>query len=168
MAARFISITDFATGQYSVDENFFDATVVEKEEKKILRDLLGDYQYGLFIADCGSGKVPATQKYKDLLNGKTYVNGYTIIYEGLIEMLVAFSFSALVREHKNSNGTGFTKNVNQNSVVFNQFEYEQLANKAYNNGVNLYNQAREFLYFYNVNYTDWLVKVKNYRNLINY
>lgn len=167
MAARFISISNF-TGQYDIDENYFDATIVEKEEERILRDLLGDYQYRLFITDCGTGAIPATQKYKDLLNGKTYTDGIEIAYKGLIEMLVAFSFSAIIRGSTVSTGTGFVKSNNQNSRVLNRFELEQLANKTYNNGVNMYQQAQKFILFYNSDYTNWTSKVKNYRKLIDY
>jgi len=168
MATRFISITNFASGKYAVDENFYDATIVEKEEERVLRDLLGDYQYRLFIADCGSGATPVTQKYKDLLNGKTYTYGIEIAYKGLIEMLVAFSFSALTKEVKNTTGTGFTKNLNQNSRVLNNFENEQLANKAYNNAVNLYKQSQQFIEINISDYTNWITKIKNFRSLIKY
>lgn len=167
MAARFITISNF-TGIYSVDESYFDTTIVEKTEEHILRDLLGDYQYRLFIADCGSGSVPATQKYKDLLNGKTYTDGFEKAYKGLVEMLAAFSFSALIREKSESNSTGFTKNLNQNSRVLNKFELEQLANKAYNNGVNLYQQAQSYILFYNSDFVSWISKRKDFRNLIQY
>lgn len=166
MAARFISISNF-TGQYDIDENYFDATIAEKEEERILRDLLGDYQYRLFIADCALA-VPATQKYKDLLNGKTYTDGFEIAYKGLIEMLVAFSFSAIIRGSNVSTGTGFVKSNNQNSRVLNRWELDQLANKSYNNGVNLYQQAQKFILFYNSDYVNWKTKVKNYRKLIDY
>lgn len=167
MAARFIDINDFS-GQFDVDENFFDETIVEKEEEQILRDLLGDYQYRLFIADCGDDDEPATLKYEYLLNGSIYTNGYEIDYKGLIDMLVAFCFSQLVREVRSTTGTGFVKPDNQNSRPLNSFEKKALANSAYNIGVNYYKQAQEYILFNNADFLRWNTKVKNYRNLIEY
>lgn len=166
MAARFIDIDNF-TGFYEINESYYDSVIVADVEEQILRDLLGNTLYSAFIADLTDNE-PKTQKWINFKDGEDYTDTILIHYKGISEMLVAFAFSALVIDVNNSNSTGFTKNLNQNSRVYNSYEREQLSNKAYNKGVNFYVQCEKFLSNYPDDFTDWYHKQKAYKNLIKY
>jgi hypothetical protein len=166
MAARFISITDFI-GEYNINDQYFDEEIVESTEEQILRDLLGNTLYDEFIADLVDGE-PQAQKWIDFKDGKDYEDTIRMHYQGITEMLVAFSYYALIQWVTNSNSTGFTKNDNQNSKVFNKFEADSLSYSRYNLGVNFYVQAERFLAFYPDDYTPWNHKQKSYKTLIRY
>jgi len=167
MAAKFIDINDF-TGFYEVEEDFYNSDIVEKTEESILRDLLGNTLYAAFIADLNPSFVPQTQKWIDFRNGKDYTDDILMHYVGISEMIVAFSFYALITDTNNSNSTGFTKNNNENSTILNNYEKKVLAYNSYNRGVNLYIQAERFLSFYPDDFTNWYHKQKAYKKLINY
>lgn len=166
MAARFIDISDFI-GFYKVDENFYDSDIVEKIEEETLRDLLGNSLYDDFISDLVDDE-PVSQIWIDFKDGMDYTDETLIHYKGISEMLVAFAFYALIMDANNSSSSGFTKNLNQNSRVLNEFEKRMLAFKAWNLGVNLYMQAEEYLSFYPDSYQNWDHKTKAFKNLITY
>jgi hypothetical protein len=167
MAARFIDIDNF-TGFYEVNEDFYNDNIVEKEEEKILRDLLGNTLYDAFIADLDVDNDPQTQKWIDFKDGVDYTDSILIHYTGIIEMLVAFAFYALIIDNNNSNATGFTKNANQNSRVLNEYEKKSLAYDSYNRGVNFYVQSERYLSSFPDDYEEWYHKTKTYKHLIDY
>lgn len=167
MAARFINHDSF-TGFYKIDESYYNSDIVEQVEESILRDLLGNTLYNAFIADLDESNEPQTQKWIDFKNGKDYTDTILIHYTGIEKMLVAFAFYTLILEVNENSSTGFTKNSNQNSRVYNEFEKRSLAYKSYNFGVNFYAQAERFLAFYPDDFTEWYHKTKSYKNLINY
>lgn len=167
MAARFIDIDDFI-GFYKIDENLYDSDIVEKTEESVLRDLLGNTLYTEFINDLDGSNEPQTQKWKDFKDGKDYTDSILINYVGISEMLVAFCFYALILDNYESSSTGFTKNLNQNSRVFNEHEKKALAYKSYNKGVNFYTQSEKFIEFYSTSFENWYHKTKSYKHLIDY
>lgn len=167
MATRFIDHNNF-TGFYEIDDGYYNEVIVEKVEESILRDLLGNTLYSEFIADLDESNEPQTQKWIDFKDGKDYTDTILINYTGIDKMLVAFAFYTLILEINESSSSGFTKSLNQNSRVLNDFEKKALAYKSYNFGVNFYSQAERFLEFNPSDYSSWYHKTKTYKNLINY
>lgn len=167
MAARFIDIDDF-TGFYKIDDQLYDSDIVESKEESILRDLLGNTLYDEFIDDLDENNEPQTQKWIDFKDGKNFTDSILINYTGITEMLVAFCFYALILDNYESSSTGFTKNQNENSRPFNEFEKRQLAYSSYNKGVSFYMQSERFLEYYSSSFENWYHKLKSFKHLINY
>lgn len=143
----FLVITDF-TGECNISQNRYakadyDSIIADTEEK-ILRDLLGADLYLKLMADL-SGGVPQTQKYIDLVNGKTYTvtNAEGVVvnvdYKGLKPMLKYFTHANLVRSQDSQNTeVGQVEPVQENSQRMSKNRMNLIIQTSYNKGFALY------------------------------
>ncbi len=170
-------INDFK-GEINLDLSN-DANVVAQFEsmgttwqKDILIDLLDDKLYNLLIADLDSNGEPQTQKYIDLVDGKTYnrPSGKEKIYEGLTRMLNYFVYEMYLNNTWSNNvSTGQITNVNENSIKVNRADLRKVRADIQNKGVKLYNSVITYLndenetYFTESNdYSFWHPKSKKF------
>jgi len=167
MATRFIDIDNF-TGEYTIDENYYNSVIVEKVEENILRDLLGINYYNAFIADLDVNNDPQSEIWTKFKDGEEYTDSYLIRYPGIVEMLVAFSYYELIKSKNYNTSTGFIAPLNENSRVKNKLELEAIANNFYNKGVSLYIKAERWILFNSTSFPEWKHKTKSYKQLIEY
>lgn len=177
MSLLFLTINDFI-GEVNLDLSN-DANVQahfismgRQVEDDYLRDLLNDKLYNDLIADLDGSGNPVTQKFIDLVDGKTYINnaGVTVIYEGLKRMLKYFVWSETLDFTWSRNvSTGQIINTNENSQVISRSNLRKVRSKNHNKAVNLYNSAAIFIndnyedYFPDTNdYSFWMPRVKRY------
>lgn len=177
MSLLFITVNDFI-GEINLDLSN-DANVLaqfealgRQHEIDILKDLLGHKLYSDLIADLDSSEQPQTQKFIELVDGKTHIlsSGETKIYEGLKRMLSYFVYSFYLEKNWSNNvSTGQTTNNNENSTPINRADLRKVRSTIHNPGVKLYNDAAKFIddnyldYFPNLNdYNFWMPKVKRY------
>lgn len=171
------NINDFI-GEINLDLNN-DTNVVANFErigtvhqKDILRAVLGDKLYNLLISDLDGSGNPVTQKYIDLVDGKTYTrpSGKQKIYEGLTRMLNYMIYSYYLEKTWSSNSsTGQLTNVNQNSEKLNRADLRKERSIIHNKAINLYNDVIIYLnderetYFTESNdYAFWHPELKKY------
>jgi len=117
----FIDSTYFV-GEINIPNTTANATslsqAITQYEKEILIQLLGYKLYALLMADCnGTGGVPVTQKYIDLVNGATFEHSFagvetTLKWEGLkntakLSLIAYYTFYKYVeRDVTHLSGTG--------------------------------------------------------------
>ena len=158
--AYFNSLTDF-TGEFNITQSKYGDTdltsIITVSEERILKDLLGEDLYLKLIADL-SGGVPQTQKYIDLVNGKTYsvVNedGITVNvdYQGIKRMLRYFAYCDILKYQD-------SKNSEVGQVVSNQNNSTRLSDKSNQLTVKIepyYNKGTELYGFDIENYSNYL------------
>ena len=152
-----ITISDFETYPINIapdndfgNDNLTDVITVYQPE--ILTNLLGAVLYNQFENDC-IGIVPQTQRFIDLLNGKTYVkNGFTLNYFGLKNMLVGFTYFIYTRLNTSfSTQTGEVKPNNQNS---NPADIRLKCVNAYNYAINFQGEKLGYSNTF-INYMDF-------------
>lgn len=136
----------------------------------VLRDLLNDALYNDFVADLVNN-IPQTQKYIDLLNGKTYtrVSGEEKIYEGLKRMLRYFVYEAyLDSQHTSNSSLGQVSANTENSKVISRGQLRKVRSVIQNKAVDLYGKATQFIndnyqtYFTGSDYSFWRPTRKRY------
>lgn len=136
----------------------------------ILNDLLGVPLYNAFISDLVEG-VPTTQKYTDLLVGKTYtrISGLKVNYEGMKRMLRYFVYvSYLESQHTDNTSLGQSTNLTENGIIISRSQLRKVRTPIQNKAVDLYNSASQFIndnyttYFSGTDYTFWSPKPKKY------
>ncbi len=136
----------------------------------VLRDLMNDSLYNNFIADLVNN-IPQTQKYLDLLNGKTYTrtSGEKKIYEGLKRMLRYFVYEAYIDfQHTSNSSLGQTMANTENSQVITRGQLRKVRSVIQNKAVNLYGKAIQFIndnyqtYFTGSDYSFWKPTQKRY------
>jgi len=167
----FNSITAF-TGECNISQDKYSSTdynaIILATEEKILRDLLGGDLYNKLIADLNGSYVPQTQKYIDLVNGKTYQveNGegvtVNVDYKGIKPMLKYFCYSQLLKSQDQQNSmVGQVEPVQENSQRPAKNRLNILVENAYNKGVELYGIDIE-----NYSYNDSFIRGKRYQQSI--
>jgi len=143
----FIVPTDFKGDKY-ISQNVFTLEdlqyYIDTVQEKILKELLGEDLYLKLLADC-TDNVPATQKYIDLLDGKTYTEtnaeGTTVNvqYKGLKEMLRYFTFYYFIKEQPfRATISGVMAGENENGKAISAMQLNRIVVQAYNKGVDLY------------------------------
>ncbi|MFA5234191.1 MAG: hypothetical protein WC390_07310 [Sulfurimonas sp.] len=158
MAALFNSITDF-TGEINITQSKYGKTdlslIIATVEEEILKSLLGEDLYLKLITDCATG-VPVTQKYIDLVNGKTYSvdneDGVTVNvnYQGIKKMLRYFTYAEILKYQESQNTeVGQVEADQNNSVRMSKSQLAVKIEKYYNNGIALYGYDIE-------NYSDYI------------
>jgi len=153
MSLLFIDVNDFV-GEINLDLSN-DSNVIDNFESlgrqiedDLLRDLLDDKLYNELLADLDGSGNPQTQKFIDLVDGKTYLrpSGKTKIYEGLKRMLRYFVYEGYLEFQWSSNvNTGQITNINENSLKVNRADLRKVRSRIQNKGVNLYNSAKVYL-----------------------
>lgn len=144
----FISPSDF-TGEIALSQNEFNLNqiqkIIESTEETILVDLLGYDLYTKLIENLDSNYEPVIQIYKDLVNGKKYnitlSNGATfqVNYKGIKQMLRYFTYYYYLQSQQTQNTiSGQVINQEENATKANKIELNELSQKIYNKGVNLY------------------------------
>lgn len=143
----FILTTDFKGDKY-ISQNVFTLEdlqyFIDLTQEKILKDLLGEDLYGKLLSDC-TNNIPATTKYINLLNGKTYTetneSGQTVnvYYKGLKEMLRYFTFYYFMKEQPyKSTISGIMESNQENSTKISNMQLNRIIIQAYNKGIKLY------------------------------
>jgi hypothetical protein len=152
MSLRFSDINDYI-GKLNLDlhdpnvQTEFESVGSDAEED-YLRDLLDDKLYNELIADLDGNNDPQTQKFIDLMDGKTYnrESGKEIKFDGLKKMLRYFIYYEwIVYTWSNNTGTGQVLNVNENSEKVNRAELRKDVSLRYNEGVRRYNLAFQYI-----------------------
>ncbi len=120
-------------------------SIIDTVEKNILKLLLGDDLYILFIADLVDGE-PQITKYINLLNGTTYDYGERkYIYDGLKAMLKYFIYSEYIKYNSLQATVGTVIPEKDNSITMSDFDISELSNDAYNKGVKYYREAISYI-----------------------
>jgi hypothetical protein len=178
---NFVTVDDFKgdtqlDGIHRNTKEKFEA-VANDIEKFILRDLLGDWLYTQLIADLDVNGDPVTQKYIDLVNGKSYIaeNGITRIYSGFKPFLTRMIFEHYVETNHFHQTTNASVTMdNDNSTTLPRNEMTKVKNRIFNDAVKYYNECYLFLYnqrtdyFTDNEYSNWLEtsKRKTYKGKI--
>jgi hypothetical protein len=149
----FIATTDFL-GDLKISQNSKETAdlqyYIDQTQERVLRNLLGDTEYNLFIADLVS-EVPQTQKWIKFLNGFTWENDseYVNNYTGIKQFLRYFTYFEYVR---NLNAKATTVGIQfanaENSLQATQIQANVVTEQRYNKGVQLYQEATKMLLYY--------------------
>jgi hypothetical protein len=149
----FIQTTDFL-GDIKISQNSKESadlqSYIDQTQERVLRNLLGDSEYNLFIADLVAG-VPQTQKWLNFLNGFTWVDDsdYDNNYTGIKQFLRYFTYFEFVR---NLNAKTTTIGIQfadaENSLQATQIQSNVVTEQRYNKGVDLYKEATKMLLYY--------------------
>jgi hypothetical protein len=155
MSLLFIDVNDFI-GEINLDLSNDENVIAQFEslgrtiEDDVLRDLLDDKLYNELIADLDGNGDPQTQKFIDLVDGKTY--------EGYLDL-----------QWSSNVNTGQITNVNENSLKVNRAELRKVRARIQHKAINLYNAAKTYIndehevYFLTGNdYSFWNPKRKKY------
>ena len=121
-------------------------SIIETVEKNILRLLLGDDLYILFLADLDGNNEPQTTNYINLLNGINFDYGERkYIYDGLKLMLKYFIYSEYIKYNSLQATVGTVIPEKDNSITMSDFDISELSNKAYNKGIKYYREAISYI-----------------------
>jgi hypothetical protein len=133
---------------------------IERYEKEVLINLLGYDLYKLLKAEIDASTY--TAKWDELVNGHEYViSGYTTLWNGLINsdkvsLIAYYIFWNYVRDNLTSlENVGVVASQSENSL---KVSPDALLADAWNNYVNLYNEAIMFILANQVNYPLWIAK----------
>lgn len=171
---NFIDYTDFADNEINLEINSYNLTQFESIANEViydvLNDLFGAYLYNNLIADLDENGKPETTKYKNLVNGTTYIdtfrNNRTINYQGINDMLRYFVFCEYKKfQLSYSTTTGSVQTSNENSTVLTESQLNSYLEKYYTKAVQLYRKVVKFLkdtylnnetdYFDATEYANW-------------
>lgn len=148
--ANILKYNDFI-GRYEISQNSQKKTHLEdyiaEFEPIYLEALLGAYLYNLLKADLNSSGVPQTQKYKDLVNGVTWVDScnVTLNFKGLKCMLKQLIFvDYTLHTYYNSN-IGNVKPVAENATVLSDLENKKILVPISQDAVHTYRSCVKFL-----------------------
>ena len=159
-----ITTADF-TGEISVSLNEINTanfqTYIDRVMPRILRNLMGDKLYNLYLADLDGNGDPQTQKYIDLIDGVTYTDydGFEVIYEGMKRCLRYFIYADYKINMYRDTGAGTKKLEGSNSENATWFNISNESNRFNDKGVALYIQAVKFIWN---NYTDYFTDISNW------
>ena len=143
--------------------SFFDS-LVNVTERTVLSGvycsdgLLGKKIYTELIADLDANNTPQTQRFIDLVTGKTYnKNGIDRIFVGIKTMLTYFVYSEFLKTMQFvETGTGLAELLHENSKNVSRKEINYRSHLRWNRGVDIYNgEAYQFLQDFQGNYTGW-------------
>lgn len=142
---RFIEITDFV-GKISLSQKTtgFDNFAAQSEDGLLLM-LLNAKLYNEFIADLDGNNVPQTQKFIDLLNGKTYQNEgtlETINYLGLKDLIKYYVFCEIqIDSYSFPTQLGNVIPEIENATVLQRRQLRLAVNAKWNEFIRKYKQA---------------------------
>ena len=164
-----IQISDFK-GEVAITKTSYNSddvqTYIDNTSKEVLRKLMGDKLYSEYLADLDGNGDPQTQKFIDLVDGKTYENscGRTVIYEGLKKFLLYFIWHdyQLGIIYKNA-GAGTHRQDNENSNKPSWYQLSSEAKRVHDKGVPYFKSAWRFIYEFRSTYfpddeADWTYK----------
>ena len=127
---------------------------IDRVMPEVLKNLMGDKLYNLYLADLDASGEPQTQIYINLIDGVTYEDnaGYDVIYEGMKRSLRYFIFADYkINMYKNTE-SGQVRMTSSNSVNSSWFNVFNEANRFNDKGVILFNQAIKYIW---TNYEDY-------------
>lgn len=166
MPNNITNINDYVGYTLLVDKTDYFNEFAFQVEKNILRGdgrlnygLLGDEIYLDLISDLDSDNKPQTQKYIDLINGKTYVqtDGRNTVFCGIKTMLTYFVYSEYIKNNisvQSGVGSVNLKPINSDRTLRKNVNYN--AHLRWNKGVDLYNiEVYDYLLFYNSDFGNW-------------
>lgn len=158
--------SDFETGLFQITQST-EITAklnesINRIEKEILNDLLGidlKDEYDIAIAN-----TPA-QKWLDLRDGKKYTDTiYSIVveYEGFKTLLIPFIYADYIIRYTINTPIGIVDQTGINGEKVNKIELSIKANSAYNEGINQYHKAKDFISQFksDTTYENWLFTPK--------
>jgi len=150
-----VSITDFK-GKYAVSISEFAIDTfndfITDEQYDILIDMLGAELYNDFNTN------PTEAKWTNLQDGITYTdyNGYFQNWRGLKVLLVPYVYSKFTLEnYKKQVQSGLVKPNFENAEPLNERERKEVAYKAWNEFVKIWDECFNFLYTNNSIYVDF-------------
>ena len=131
-----------------------------------LRELLNDALYTALIADLDASGVPQTQKYIDLVSGKTYTySGETVTYYGLKPFLVFHWLAINIKEgdvfNADYGNINFDNNPQDNMTKVTQGTIDRLSAEYMKNTISYSNNISRFLNENSTTYTEWISKSDN-------
>jgi hypothetical protein len=123
---------------------------IDKSEKEIITMLLGYELAKQFFADIQNG-LPTTDKWQKFTNGDEYESsGELIKFSGILEMLQYFILDLLLNKFENSNtGIGKRSLDADYSQPISKINIEIEGNYMHGNGLKLYNEAYDYIFFLN-------------------
>ena len=146
-----VSKTDFV-GEIRIAQANLDntelQTYIDRVVEDRLRDLMGDKLYNEYLADLDGSGDPQTQKFIDLVDGKTYedCNGYEVIYLGLKRMLRYFIFADYKENNIYEDTTiGTVRQNSDTSVTASWYNVSNEVKRFYDKGVVLYYDAIKYI-----------------------
>jgi len=166
--ANIIKTTDFV-GRWRISQNSFNAIDFANNiaffEPYYLEKLLGSWLYNQLVNDLDESGVPQTDKYIELVNGKTYVDcdGITQNYKGLKCLLKQLLFVELTIQNYYNSNVGNVKPMSENSVSLTNYENKKILIPISRDGVECYRKTIKFLnddantdtYFTDTEYCNW-------------
>ena len=121
--------------------------------------LLGYKEYNDLINDLDINNLPTTQKYIDLINGKTYINnsGDEVNFLGLRKLLTYFVYSHwIVDNNFQESDLGTIQTLGENSIKTTVKQTNQIMYKRFNKGVDFYNgETYDYLLFNQNQFPNW-------------
>jgi len=155
--------TDFATGKYQlhqVTSDDKDAEILEsidRVQNTILDKLLGVVLKDVFDAEYVD---PIPSKWSELIDGVVYINSInntTTRFKGMKEALKAFTYADFLSKKTLNTDSGQTRLMDKSTTKnLRGIEIKELQTSAYNDAVNIYQNARDFMYENKDDYPDWL------------
>jgi hypothetical protein len=122
----------------------------KQEERKFLRDLLGDELYiELFTHLDATSGVPTIQKWIDLLDGTTYTNTNLYDVTGAKEAAKMFIFWLWTNQlpHKATH-VGTVNDAFENATLLDRQQTNAVINDRWNKGIDYYKELLNFVRFF--------------------
>lgn len=150
-----LTINDF-TGRYALS--------ISDYAIDTFNSYITDYQYNLLIDMLGAelyndfNTNPTSQKWIDLLNGKTYTDCWANVqnWRGLKDLLIPYVYANFTLEnYKKQVQSGVVKPKFENADILNERERKEVAFAANNEFVKKWAECFNFLYSNNADYTDF-------------
>jgi len=146
-----VPATDYVSGSVKISTTRFQAddltTVITEWEQYYIKVLLDDLMY-TEIRD----NVTLHSKYTALIDGVTWVDDQstpkTHVLRGLKEALRRFCYWHYQRDYFLNTVIGDARNLNENATNLTPSEQTQYNNLRYYEGVDIYDQCRAFVDFY--------------------
>lgn len=170
MATIILTQADFASGPYQLQQVTIDDKDAEIKESigRVQNDIL-DKLLGVTLKDAFDAEYvdPFPDKWKELIDGVVYVNSLndrSIRFKGMKEALKAFTYADVLSKDTINTDSGQTRLMDKSTTkTVRGVELKQLKRTAFNNAVNIYQNARGFMYENIDDYPDWLYSQISFR-----
>jgi len=157
-----LQLTDFATGRYQVSQVTSDNKSLQINESiQRIQDTILDKLLGVELKDLFDTEYvePIPEKWSDLIDGKVYDNtNYSekIRFDGIKEALKAFTYADFLNNDSFNTDAGQVRLMGKSTTTkLNGIELKQLRDQAFNDGVQIYQKARDFMYENIDDYPNW-------------
>lgn len=162
--------SDFNTGPYQLhqvitdDQNAQILESIDRVQNEILDKLLGITLKDVFDTEYVD---PIPTKWSELIDGVVYTNSLNnrpIRFKGMKEALKAFTYADYLSKDTINTPSGQTRLMDKSTTKnLRAIELQQLRKQAFNDAVNIYQNARDFMYENIDDYPDWLYSQISFR-----